>query len=175
MNSNFDNGPNRQRDCMDDLKDWWGSLTWFVKFLIASCVAVYVLDLFFFQGYLTYAFVNIPQKTIFSFNIWRLFTAGFVHGSIINLLISLYSIYRYVVRLERDMGTVYLIIDFFVKQALLQIVFSIMVIFLNYTIFPGALFYSLGLWTMVILYISIDSFSNPEEETMFLCFPVAIK
>jgi|NOAtaT_7_FD_contig_61_4317544_length_576_multi_2_in_0_out_0_1 hypothetical protein len=59
------------------------------------------------------------------------------------------------------MGTVYLTIDFFAKQALLQTVFTLLMILLS-LIFGGSGGYSFGMWTMVILYLSIDSFSNPE-------------
>lgn len=99
MNPNNNNNLNRQRDCMDDLKDWWGNLTWFVRFLIASCFVIWILDLIIFGGKLMYYFVNLPEKTLFSFQIWRLVTACFVHMGLFDIMISVYSIYSYVVRL----------------------------------------------------------------------------
>jgi hypothetical protein len=61
----------------DDISDWWKECPIVNKIIIVVSTTIY------FLGFVNPIFIsgtaNIPFKTIFGFQIWRLFTAPFCH------------------------------------------------------------------------------------------------
>lgn len=75
------------------------------------------------------------------------------------------------------MGSTVFFLDFLLKNVEIQVLFLILSCIFN--LISQSLFFKLqtssGLWTVLMLYISINGFTNPDQEGPLLCFPVNIK
>jgi len=75
-----------------------------IKTIIIFTVSIY-LGQWIFPGWLELAGALIPEKTIFSFQIWRVFSYIFLHGSFFHILLNLFMLWSFGKELEYLWGT----------------------------------------------------------------------
>jgi hypothetical protein len=74
--------------------------------------------------------------------------------------------YSIATRHEQTIGSINFIIDIMLKSVIIQVIYLVIIYIFSFVLGESVLnIPSYGLWNLVIVYISIKSFSNPEEET----------
>ncbi|KAL4439357.1 hypothetical protein ABPG74_017020 [Tetrahymena malaccensis] len=157
-------------NCMDDLKRWWSTVPFGTKLIYYITLGLFFLNMF--TGIYKYLY-NSPDL-ILGFQLWRMFTTQFV-DEMMGTIFGLLSITFTAIALERSIGTVTFILDFMFKNFLIQLLNFIILITLNLAFKTGTSIPSYGLFNIVILYMSLRSFSDPETSSNFMCFPIQIK
>ncbi|KAL4485334.1 hypothetical protein ABPG72_008510 [Tetrahymena utriculariae] len=157
-------------NCMDDLKRWWTTVPFGSKLIYYITLGLFFLNMF--TGIYKYLY-NSPDL-ILRFQVWRMFTTQFV-DEILGIIFGLLSITFTAIALERSIGTVTFILDFMFKNFLIQLLYFIILITLNLAFKTRANVPSFGLFNIVILYMSLRCFSDPETSSNFMCFPIQIK
>ena len=112
---------------------------------------------------------NDSISVIKFYQFWRLFTPPFVNFQLIELIFGLYSFLITAKKFERDFGSLTFIIDFFLKTLIIQSTLCLLGLLISTRICYC------DLWTLVMIYLTIDCACNPEMPTLFLCFPFQIK
>lgn len=92
-----------------------------------------------------------------------------------SLIFGLLSLTQTAMFLEKSLGTILFSIDFMFKNFLIQLINFMIVLILNFFFRMGTDSPSTGLFNIVILYMSLRCFSDPESSSNFLCFPVMLK
>ena len=163
--------PQGEPTWMDRISQWWSSVPMFNRFIFWTSIIIYLLSFpFLFIAYYT---LNIPDMVIKKFELWRLFTAPFSNIQIFMLLFGLLSYMPRAMQLERTKGTTNFIIYFlwlsFISQVLL-----VLCSFLINLLMPLQSM-SLGLWTMVMVDITVDSMKEPEMLQNLCWLPIQLK
>lgn len=170
------NQNNQSPSFSSQIQSWWASIPFMTKLIFTICTLAFVIDLFTSRFLFSYFYDNYIL-TIRSFQIWRVLTPWMVHLDVLQLIFSLLSVYQRFLQLEKGVGSTVFFLDFLLKNAEIQVLFLILSFLFN-VLFQSIFFRgqtSSGLWTIVMLYISINGFTNPDQETPLLCFPVNIK
>ncbi|EAS01018.1 transmembrane protein, putative (macronuclear) [Tetrahymena thermophila SB210] len=157
-------------NCMDDLKRWWTTVPFGSKLIYYVTLGLFFLNMF--TGVYKYLY-NSPDF-ILRFQVWRMFTTQFV-DELMGTIFGLLSLTFTAIALERSIGTVTFILDFMFKNFLIQLLNFIILIMLNLAFKTGTNIPSFGLFNIVILYMSLRCFSDPETSSNFMCFPIQIK
>ena len=84
------------------------------------------------------------------------------------------TIYLDATDLERTIGSVIFLFDFFLKNILIQIINFILSIFFSLFYSEIALEPSYGLWNTVMIYVTLRSLTNPDLKINFMCLPIQI-
>ena len=149
-------------DFMSYIQNWWNKLGYMNKGLIILSCLIYS-STFFTAVIATYS-LNIPIITIYKFQLWRLFTSCFLHINILQLLFSLMSLIPITDILEKEQGSVGLLLDFFKKATLIQILFSVIVLALGLIeVIEVNMIFSCGLWSLVMYYLTLRCAMYPEQ------------
>jgi len=119
-------------DIIADIKNWWETCPLFTRFVIYVCSGLFALSLF---SSLAPMLVNQPSKTIGEFQITRLIFSPFCFITIAELLLAFFAYLPMLAGQEKDSGTLAAIVDFFVKNLEINIVFIIVCYFLG-SVFP---------------------------------------
>lgn len=168
------NNQNQGTNWFQELKNWWISTPFFNKALIIASFLFYLLNVLTNNLFLI-LMADIPLYTLKSFQIWRVITAFIVHMDLLSLFFCLLSMIFESRRLEGLLGSVAFFIDVLVKNIEIQIVYLFLMFLLHFMSPEFLKFHSCGLWDLVMVYITIRSASNPEQDTNFLCLPITIK
>lgn len=89
---------------MNSMPFSFGKLQSGVKFLLIAFTGVYVAQQFF-PGVLEANLGLIPTKVVAGFQLWRLVTYIFLHGSLMHLLFNLFSLWMFGKEIEYAWGT----------------------------------------------------------------------
>jgi len=159
-------------DIIADIKNWWETCPLFTRFVIYVCSGLFALSLF---SSLAPMLVNQPSKTIGEFQITRLIFSPFCFITIAELLLAFFAYLPMLAGQEKDSGTLAAIVDFFVKNLEINIVFIIVCYFLG-SVFPiFKQFQAYGLWNIFFIHLVEQCLQKPEETTSLFCLPFQVK
>lgn len=165
------NNNEQNKSFLNKAKDYYKSIPFFVRIIISNTIVNYIISFFFSLEY----GINIPHNTIFKFRIWTLMTTVMITPSLINIIFAFISWIPSGIRDEKEEGTVYFCIQFFIHSIIIQCLFVLMALVLQF-LFPDVMnIPSAGLWPYIIAKLTIYCLKNPENIMMFFVFPWPIK
>ena len=167
-------------------KNFIDSIPFCIKILLGSNLIFFCFCHFFISFSL--AFANIPYYTILKFQIWRLLTSNFISTNFLNLIFVIFFWLPQSMNLERSIGTVRYMINFFVNSIFIQLLYDLFLLIFsifNSSIVLKKIYYdknnnmeyieSDGLWPYIMMEMTILCLANPENEMNILCFSSPIK
>jgi len=181
LNEDF-NGSQMFSDCKSWLNSFIDGLPFFVKWFMFLTLIFFIINLF--TPYIAFYLANIPYFTIFHCQIWRLFTTAFITTGLINIIFSLLIFYRYSISLERDIGTIKYMLNFFRNCVFIEIIYCLFVSLISLIIRNTILLKMKltlggvrndGLWPILMCEITLFCLSNPERDMRFFFFPCVFK
>ncbi|CAD8124718.1 unnamed protein product [Paramecium sonneborni] len=137
------------------------------KIITIITIFVFLINSLFDQIF-TYYFLNIPELVFHGFQLQRLFFTQFIEGFFGLILMPIFFIMNFS-DLEKTLGSVVFLIDFFIKGFLVQIIFLILSLIIQNDSMP-----SYGLMNLFIVYLSLQCFANPEQLRTFCFFPCLV-
>lgn len=147
-------------------------ITFWTKRIMVFSLLLFLLSFFLPMAIL----VNFPSATIFSLRIHSILTTQFVHPDVMFLLFSLFAFVWRSSEEEMNLGTNIFIWDFFTKNALVQLVYTVALTGASFIAGPMiGLMPSFGLWNITMMYIAQGSFKFPDHPVQLFCFPIKIK
>jgi len=156
----------------DRVKEYWGNVPLFVRFIVTSSLLFYVVSWFTTA---IYVLANIPGITVGQLHLWTIFTSVFISMSIINLLFGFMAWIPDAIKLEKENGTIKYMFNFFINSCFIQILF-IGFCYLISLKWPQILtFPSSGLWPLVLSEITLLCLANPESDLRMFLIPCPIK
>jgi len=81
-------GSGDQASCKEKMKSGWEAIPWFNKFILSSCLVIYMISWVLPQ--IIAIFILIPYF-VMNLQVWRIITGTFVHTDLMNLLFSVIS------------------------------------------------------------------------------------
>jgi membrane associated rhomboid family serine protease len=169
-------------DCKSWLNSFIDGLPFFVKWFMFLTLIFFIINLF--TPYIAFYLANIPYFTIFHCQIWRLFTTAFITTGLINIIFSLLIFYRYSISIERDIGTIKYMLNFFRNCFFIEIIYCLFVSLISLIIRNTILLKMKltlggvrndGLWPILMCEITLFCLSNPERDMRFFFFPCVFK
>lgn len=167
-------------------KNFIDSIPFCIKILLGSNLILFCFCHFFIP--FSFALANIPYYTILRFQIWRLVTSNFISTSFLNLIFVFFFWLPQSMNLERSIGTVRYMINFFVNSIFIQLLYDLFLLIFsifNSSILLKKIYYdknnnmeyieSDGLWPYIMMEMTILCLANPENEMNILCFSYPIK
>ena len=176
------NGSQMCSDCKSWLNSFIEGLPFFVKWFMFLTLIFFLINLF--TPYIAFYLANIPYFTIFHCQIWRLFTTAFITTGLINIIFSLLIFYRYSISIERDIGTIKYMLNFFRNCFFIEIIYCLFVSLISLIIRNTILLKMKltlggvrndGLWPILMCEITLFCLSNPERDMRFFFFPCVFK
>ena len=156
----------------DRVKEYWNGVPLFVRFFVVSTLFFYILS--WITDYVS-LLANIPGLTVGKLHLWSIFTSVFISLSIFNLFFGFFAWIPEAIKLERENGTVKYMVNFFVNSCLIQLLFIGFCYLLSIK-FPSILnFPSSGLWTIILLDITLLCLANPDSDLRMFLIPCPIK
>ncbi len=172
-NFNQGGGGGEQVSCKEKMKQAWSTVPLFVRFLAVTTTALYLLS---WALPLVELFSNLPLKTIFSFQIYRLFTSVFITASIFNVLFAFLSWIPDAIKLETTTGSTRYTINFFINSILIQVLYTLTMFLISLPAGKGALnMPSAGLWPLIMAEITILCQANPDNQVRMFFVPCAFR
>ena len=167
-------------------KNFIDSIPFCIKILLGSNLILFCFCFFFIP--FSFALANIPYYTILRFQIWRLVTSNFISTNFLNLIFVIFFWLPQSMNLERSIGTVRYMINFFVNSIFIQLLYDLFLLIFsifNSSILLKKIYYdknnnmeyieSDGLWPYIMMEMTILCLANPENEMNILCFSSPIK
>ena len=168
-------------------KNFIDSIPFCIKILLGSNLIFFCFCHFFISFSL--AFANIPYYTILKFQIWRLLTSNFISTNFLNLIFVIFFWLPQSMNLERSIGTVRYMINFFVNSFFIQFLYSLFLVILSIIFKTSILLKKIhydtrsnmyfiesdGLWPYIMMEMTILCLVNPEKDINVLCFFSSIK
>ncbi|CAD8206819.1 unnamed protein product [Paramecium octaurelia] len=145
----------------------WGFLNQIpfgIKIILILLTAVTLINTLCSEKF-TYWFEDLPSKVFEDFELWRLFFTQFIN-SYLSAMFMFFIFCTQVVDLEKKLGTVVFLLDFFFKNIMIQITFLILSLIVQIYSIP-----SRGLWNFYLVYISLQCYANPEQLIKILFLP----
>ena len=176
------NGSQMCSDCKNWLNSFLDNLPFFIKWFMIITLFFFLLN--FFTVYIAFYLANIPYYTIYQCQFWRLITTAFITTGLINLIFSLLIFYRYSINTEKDIGTIKYMLNFFRNCLFIQIIYSLITLFISLIIRNSILMkmkltmggvHNDGLWPILMCEITLFCLSNPERDMRFFIFPCVFK
>ena len=139
------------------------------RYVLNATMISYLVSFIFSPAYL---FANIPQLTIFNFQLYRVFTSPLICENIITLFFTFMGFMNHGVRLEQSMGSTLFAVLFFTLAIGTNILFLIIAILLwGLTNSDGYLMMaSLGIWTVLLGIIAVECSEAPPDTKRRLFF-----
>ena len=181
-NNNFPGSGMPQIDLTTKIKIWWDSVPLFIKFIILSTSILYILNLFI--PFISFFFANIPYYTILKFQIWRLATNAFITTSLLNIIFAFLSWIKDACDLEKSNGTLKYMLIFFMNSILIQIIYSLLLLFISLVIHNKSVLKlnlisgyveNNGLWPIIMSELTLLCMMNPENPIRIFFFPCEVK
>ncbi|CAD8042847.1 unnamed protein product [Paramecium primaurelia] len=138
-----------------------------IKLVTIITFVVFLINTLFDDQF-TKCFQDQPLKVFQEYQIQRLFFTQFIE-SIFGLIIMPLFICMNLSDLEKTIGTVVFLLDFFFKNFMIQVIFLILSLITLNNIKP-----SQGLWNVYIVYISLQCFANPDQLRSLFFFPCVV-
>ena len=186
---NLDNLNSNTQNVASSLKDKTSNFISNIPFCIKTLLGINIL-FYIFSFSITFSFYlsNIPYYTIFKFQIWRLITANLLSTGLLNIIFTIFFWLPQSMNLERSIGTVRYMINFFVNSIFIQLLYDLFLLIFsifNSSILLKKIYYdknnnmeyieSDGLWPYIMMEMTILCLANPENEMNILCFSYPIK
>ncbi|CAD8135958.1 unnamed protein product [Paramecium pentaurelia] len=149
------------------LQDFINQIPFGIKLVTIITFVVYLINLLF-NDLFTNCFIDQPLKVFQGYQIWRLFFTQFIEN-LFGLIIMPLFICMNLSDLEKTIGTVVFLLDFFFKSFLIQVIFLILSLIIQNNNYP-----SKGLWNVYVVYISLQCFANPEQLRSLFFFPCVL-
>ncbi|CAD8090158.1 unnamed protein product [Paramecium sonneborni] len=158
---------------LDKIIAIWQSITFGTKFVLISSTLCCILDIFTNDS-LFNIFVDTPSKTIYEFELWRLFIPQFFHGDMYNITISLLGFLFCAIEVEKSYGTIPFFCDIFFKNLIIQIIYVLLCFSLSYLTKEVLETQSFGFWNITFIYMMNKALTDQDEYQKFLCFPFSL-
>ena len=168
MNSSTLNSSNHsfKNNCKEWVTNFCIRVPIFVRTIILLTTIIYIVNLWAdIESY----FSNTPKYTVDSLKIWTLLTSCLVNTHIINLIFAFISWIPDGIRLESSNGTIKYILNFFINNIVIQIIFIVICYILSLGYESLVLENSLGLWPVIMAEVTMLCIANPENYVN-LCF-----
>lgn len=150
--------PQGEPSCGEKIAQIWAGVPLFNRFLFWSSIIIYLVS--FILPEAVYYTINVPAYVYMKFQIWRIVTAPISNISIFMLLFGLLSYMPRGCQVEKMKGTTNFFIYFMLMSIISQSLMVILAFIINLLIrFPS---FSLGLWTMVMVDMTVDSLKEPD-------------
>lgn len=157
------------------LKDWFNSITFIVKQIVAISIILWIIDLFTIN-YMTFIFTNVPYYSIGCFQFWRFITGNFITSGIFSLIFALIFWVSDGKVVEKIKGSTKYLIYFLIHSIIIQIIYSVIYYFLiNKNAPEKDNIHSTGLWCYIICEVTINCLISPESNIFLPFIPYAIK
>jgi len=159
------------------IKSWWATAPFFVKFTTYASIAIYILS--FFISVVNIAFPVVPGYIIYNFQWYMLFGfffGAFYPGSLITLLISFFAYLSGAAPREKARGTLRDIVDFLFKNLEISLSHVVLSFVLGLFMGPSALMMPFnGLWPIFFTYLTERCLADPEGVSGLFGLPFKIK
>ncbi|CAD8196380.1 unnamed protein product [Paramecium pentaurelia] len=155
---------------LQGVQDFISQAPFGIKLLTIITLNVYLIN-FLFKDIFSIYFMDFPFKVLYKYQIWRLFFTQFIEQKL-GLILVPYFMCKNLSDVEKNLGTVVFLIDFFFKSFMIQVfLLSNQVIFLIISIITNKIYIpSFGLWNVYFVFVSLECFKNPDSfRTIFLC------
>ncbi|CAD8070199.1 unnamed protein product [Paramecium primaurelia] len=149
----------------------WQSITFGTKFVLISSILCCILDILN-NNLLFNILVDIPNLTIYQYELWRLLIPQFFHGNIYNLSISLLGFLVCAIEVEKNYGTIPFFCDIFFKNLIIQIIYVFLCFSLSYLTLDVQGTQSFGFWNITFIYMLNKGLADQDDYQKFLCFPL---
>ena len=157
------------------LKNWFNSITFIVKQIVALSIILCILD-FFTINYITYIFSNVPYYSIGHFQIWRFITGNLITSGIFSLIFALIFWVSDGKVVEKMKGSAKYLIYFLIHSIIIQIFYALIYYFLINKSQPEKKdIHSTGLWCYIICEVTINCLISPESKIFLPFIPYGIK
>ena len=179
-NNNYENNNNLDSKnifslIITTLKDWFNSITFIVKQIVAISIILWVIDLFTIN-YITYIFANIPYYSIGYFQIWRFITGNLITSGIFSLIFALIFWVSDGKVVEKMKGSARYLIYFLIHSIIIQIFYALIYyLLINKNTIDKNNIQSTGLWCYIICEVTINCLITPESKIFLPFIPYAIK
>lgn len=177
-NNNINSTKFSDNDCKSNCKRLSDGFTLFVKFIIIISFILYILNIFFSS--ISLYLSNIPNETIYNYQIWRLFSSSLITTNIINIIFSILFWVKYASNLESVIGTIKYLLIFIMNSTIIQIFYTILIWIISLIIKNKKLLSSKlnnngkvqnsGIWPYIACELTLLSLSNPNYPIKFLFF-----
>lgn len=174
-NNTNNNNNNPFSPFISKAKSIWASITIFVKIIIILTLFLYLVNLFF--PFICFYLVNIPYKTLTSFQLWRLITTVLITTSILNVTFAFLIWVPDAIRLEQTSGTLRYMLNFMINSILIQIIHCLLAVLLS-PIFGWQMKEAgdnSGLWPLIIAEVTLLCLANPDILMMLFYIPYKFK
>ena len=189
--NDFENLNNNAQNTASSIKNQFLNFISTIPFCIKSLLIINIIFYIFnilsinFSYYLS----NIPKYTILKFQIWRLITSNLLSTGFMNILCEIFFWLPQSMNLERSIGTIKYMINFFINSTLIQLLYSLFIIIMSifirgiqdkkiiYYHNTKEIYYieSDGLWPYIMMEMTVLSLANPENNMNFFCIPYQLK
>mmetsp|Transcript_12421 Transcript_12421/g.11010 ORF Transcript_12421/g.11010 Transcript_12421/m.11010 type:complete len:198 (+) Transcript_12421:108-701(+) len=150
----------------------WEGVPLFNRFIFYLSIGLYLVSWFIpVHLYL----INVPVMIYMKFQVWRIISAPFGNMQLLMLLFGLLSYMPKGCQVERMKGTTAFFVYFMGLSMISQSIMVILDLLVNVLFGLGMQSMSLGLWTMVMVDMTVDSLKDPNLERPLCCFPIMIK
>ncbi|CAD8205776.1 unnamed protein product [Paramecium octaurelia] len=155
---------------IDKVNALWQSITFGTKFVLISSILCCTLDVFT-NDILFDLFVDVPNKTIHQFELWRLLIPQFFHGNVYNLIISLLGFLLCAIEVEKSYGTIPFFCDIFFTNLIIQTIYVLLCFSLSELSIEVMDTESFGFWNITFIYMLNKGLTDQDDYQKFLCFP----
>ena len=179
-NNNYENNTNAEYQnffslIITTLKEWFNSITFIVKQIVAISIILWIIDLFTIN-YITYIFANVPYYSIGCFQIWRFITGNLITSGIFSLIFALIFWASDGKVVEKMKGSARYLIYFLLHSIIIQVFYALIYYFLINKNPPDKNnIRSTGLWCYIICEVTINCLISPESKIFLPFIPYAIK
>ncbi|GJV13283.1 rhomboid-like protein 15 [Tanacetum coccineum] len=160
-------------------KQWWEGIPFVTSVVVAVCAAIYLVCLLI--GYDSFAEVCfLPSAVVSKFQVYRVFTSIFFHGSILHLVFNMLALVPLGSELERVMGSIrllYMIVLLATTSAIFHLLITLIAAYnpvYSYYHFMNecAIGFSGVLFSMIVIETSL---SGVQSRSVFGLFNVPAK
>ena len=137
--------------------------------LSLTSALVWFLSFFF---HLPLYLANIPVYTVFKLQVWRILTSFLSVNDIFSLLFTLIMCFFVCMSEESDIGTARFLLRVLFRNAAIQVVTTVAGLLLALVV--GLPVFSLGVWPVFFLLISLRMLADPDNYSTLCCFPCPI-
>ncbi|CAH9089069.1 unnamed protein product [Cuscuta epithymum] len=161
------------------LNNWWEGIPFFTSTIIITCGVIYLVCLLI--GYDSFAEVCFsPSEVISHFEVYRIFSSVFFHGSILHVLFNMLAFVPLGSELERIMGSirlVYIVVLLAASNALIHLLMALAIAHNPFHSYPDLLYecaigFSGILFSMIVIETSL---SGIQSRSVFGLFNVPAK
>lgn len=139
--ADLSNHNNEDKGCMDYVKEYWAKVPFYNRILLFLLPSLYLLSWVFPLDVLA---VNKLEYTVYDLQLWRIFTAPYVHPNILMLFFVLLAYIPTGCIREKTIGTVKIIVGFWIMNFFIQLLYLLLWYILHFITSYWVLFYSIG-------------------------------